>query len=211
MIDAIIQAFRLKDEVRSGWQLRGVSDPESVADHSWGTAYLVLLYADEAGVERSRSIEMATVHDIAEALTGDVATRVSRLGDKDEQLEKGLRERDAMQRLTQDYPDRSAKRIFELWDEYEACRTAEARFVRDMNLIDMCLQAYCYESDGRYARHGPNDNFPDYRGLDEFFATTAPRLQTPFGRALFSDVVDRYGRLPSVAARGGLRLGSDPR
>ena len=217
MIDALIQAYRLKDEVRSGWQIRGVSNPESVADHSWGTSYLVLVYADDAGVDRSTAIEMATVHDIAEALTGDVATRLNGLDDTNERQRKQRREREAMRRLTEGYPDRSAKRVLELWDEYEACRTAEARFVRDMNLIDMCLQAYCYEADGRYDRtpgvaaDASIDRFPDFRGLDEFFATTAPRLQTDFGRARFSDVADRYARLPSVATRGGLRLEADPR
>ena len=210
MIDALIQAYRLKDEVRSGWRLRGVADPESVADHSWGTAYLVLLYADEAGVDRRKAVEIAIVHDLAEAITGDVATRASRLADLNEKLEKGRREREAMRRLTSTYSRRSMEHVLALWDEYEAGRTAEARFVRDMNLIDMCLQAHLYESDGRYARHLPNDHFADFDGLDEFFATSAPRLQTAFGRELFAGAAERYARLPSVAARGGLRMESDP-
>src|SRR5690606_5214441 len=68
-------AFRLKDEARGGWLLRGVRDPESVAAHSWGTALLCLLYADDAGVDRDRAMVMALVHDLAEARTGDVVAR----------------------------------------------------------------------------------------------------------------------------------------
>lgn len=68
-------AFRLKDEPRGGWVLRGVSAPESVADHSWGTAFLCLLYAAEAGVDRDRAVAMALIHDLAEAETGDIVAR----------------------------------------------------------------------------------------------------------------------------------------
>ncbi|HUZ18272.1 MAG TPA: HD domain-containing protein, partial [Spirochaetia bacterium] len=49
-IDALLRIYGLKDEPRAGWVLRGIRDPESVADHSWGSALLCHLYAAEAGV-----------------------------------------------------------------------------------------------------------------------------------------------------------------
>lgn len=67
----------LKDVARSGWVLRGIERPESVADHSWGTAYLCLLLAP-AGIDRERSVAMALVHDLAEVETGDIPRRVAR-------------------------------------------------------------------------------------------------------------------------------------
>jgi putative hydrolase of HD superfamily len=206
MFDALIEAYRLKDESRTGWQLRGVGHPESVADHSWGTAYLVLLYADEADVDRSRAIEIALVHDLAEARTGDVATRVARMNNRDHADEKARREREAIGRLLSGYTPQRANRVLGLWNEYEDRATPEARFVREMNLIDMCLQAYLYESERRYDVDLPNEHFPDFEGLDEFFATTLPRLQTGIGERLFHEIVDAYSKLPHVAARGGPRL-----
>ncbi|MFW5688003.1 MAG: HD domain-containing protein [Spirochaetota bacterium] len=206
MINALIEAYRLKDEVRTGWTLRGVRDPESVADHSWGTAYLVLLYADEAEVDRARALEIALVHDLAEAKTGDVATRVAAMRDPRRVEEKARRERGAMDELMEAYTPQRASRVRGLWEEYEATATPEAVLVREMNLIDMCLQAYVYEESERYDPDAPNDHFPDYRGLDEFFATTAPRLRTPVGERLFREIAEAYARLPRVAARGGLHL-----
>jgi len=205
-MDPVIEAFRLKDETRTGWELRGVESPESVADHSWGTAFLVLVHADEAGVDRARALEIALVHDLAEAVTGDVATRVAGMGDPNGLRRKQDDEREAMTRLTSGYTAETARRIRSLWDEYEESETAEARFVRDMNLIDMCVQAYVYERDRRYDTDAPSEHFPDFEGLDEFFATTRPRLSTRFGERLFAGITDRYRSLARVAARGGPRL-----
>jgi len=203
MMDSVIEAFRLKDETRTGWELRGVTSPESVADHSWGTAFLVLVHADEAGVDRTRALEIALVHDLAEAVTGDVATRVAGMDDRSGLRRKHDDEREAMLRLTSGYQAATATRIRSLWEEYEASETPEARFVRDMNLIDMCLQAFVYERDRRYDADAPNAHFPDFEGLDEFFATTRPRLSTRFGEQLFGRLVARYRTLPRVADRGG--------
>ena len=144
MIAAIAQAYRLKDETRTGWSLRGVADPESVADHSWGTAFLILLYAESAGVNRERAIEIALVHDLAEAVTGDVPTRVATMDQQDHADAKFHAESHAIRRLTSAYPPERADEVRALWNEYESRSTPEALFVVDMNLIDMCLKAYVY-------------------------------------------------------------------
>jgi len=51
MIGLALEAYRLKDTVRAGWVLRGIRDPESVADHSWGTALLCMIYGPSAGID----------------------------------------------------------------------------------------------------------------------------------------------------------------
>ena len=42
-IDAVAETLALKAVDRAGWVRRGVTRPESVAAHSWGIAWLVLL------------------------------------------------------------------------------------------------------------------------------------------------------------------------
>jgi len=216
MLDSFIRALQLKDEARSGWVLRGVRGPESVADHSWATAYLCMLYADEAGVDRARAAQMAVVHDLAEAITGDVATRVVAMDNPSVIAEKRRREVAAMDELVgtdsaagstgpASGPG-SAGNIRALWEEYEESGTPVARFVRDMNLIDMCAEAFVYEEAGRYDPDAENEHFPDFKGMDEFFATTRPRLSTPVGRRLFDELSARYATLDQVRERGGLRL-----
>lgn len=201
MLDSFIRALKLKDEIRSGWVLRGVSAPESVADHSWGTAYLCMLYAAEARVDRARAVEIAVVHDLAEVITGDLATRVALMSNEDLVAAKRRRESAAMDELLGRGSVGTAAELRELWEEYEESATPVARFVRDMNLIDMCAQAVVYEEGGRYDPEVENRHFPDFQGMDEFFATTRPRLSTPVGRKLFDQLCARYEAIESVAGQ----------
>ena len=201
-LDAVLAAYDLKDERRTGWQLRGVDDPESVAAHSWGVAYLVAalgdrLAADLPGVDLDRALRLAVVHDVAEAETGDVATRASDVaeaptdsaGDGSDREAKVAAEREAMRDLAGPLPER----VRDAWEAYEARESPEAVLVKECDLLDTCLQALVYERDGRYdPERGPPDAFGEYDDLDEFFATAEPRLRTDAGRALFETVRERY-------------------
>ncbi|GAB6879088.1 HD family hydrolase [Halorubrum gandharaense] len=204
-IDALLDAYRLKDERRTGWQLRGVDDPESVAAHSWGVAYLVCALGDRfredlPGVDLDRALRLAVVHDVAEAETGDVPTRAADVGDaattptdgSDDPTPKEAAERAAMEDLAGPLPDR----VENAWEAYEERDSPEAVLVKECDLLDVCLQALVYERDDRYdpAAGDPNA-FEAYDDLDEFFATTEPRLQTDAGRELFTRIRERYERV----------------
>ena len=182
-LELLLRAYALKDEPRAGWLLRGISDPESVADHSWGTALLCLLFAAEEGVDRGQALAIALVHDLAEAETGDVPARAEPAGNPGE---KARREREAMERLLAGGDGAGVRR---LWEAYEERSSREALFVRDMNLVDMCLQALKYEREGR---HEPADGGASDGALDEFFATSRPRLSTATGRRLFAGALALY-------------------
>ncbi|WP_423745983.1 HD domain-containing protein (plasmid) [Haladaptatus sp. SPP-AMP-3] len=187
-IDALADAFALKDERRTGWQLREVSDPESVAGHTWGVALLCLQYGSEADIDTDRALRMALVHDLAEAKTGDVATRVNDADQRVSATEKERNEREAMD----DLAPALDPEIRDQWEEYEARETPESAFVKDMDLVDMCLQALVYEREARYDGERENDRFDEYEDLDEFFATAEPRLRTATGRKLFEEIETRY-------------------
>lgn len=187
-IDSLVEAFALKDERRTGWQLRGISNPESVAGHTWGVALLCLQYGRETDIDTDRALRMALVHDLAEAKTGDVATRVNDADQRVSTAEKDRRERDAMD----DLAPALDPEIRDLWEEYEARETSESVFVKDMDLVDMCLQALVYERENRYDGERENEQFGEYEDLDEFFATAEPRLRTGVGRELFVEIRTRY-------------------
>ena len=189
-LDALVDAFALKDERRTGWQLRGVRDPETVAAHSWGVAYLCLAFADRAGVDPDRAVRLAVVHDVAEARVGDVPTRADPDADRVDRDEKVERERAALDPLLD--PLDAGADIRDAWEAYEARDDAAARFVKDMDLLDTCLQAVAYERQGRYEVDDDADAFAAYDRLDEFFATAEPRLRTETGRDLFGAVRERY-------------------
>ncbi|MBS1263680.1 MAG: hypothetical protein MAG715_00865 [Methanonatronarchaeales archaeon] len=167
-VQFLLTAAGLKDEERTGWGLSGVESPESVADHSWGTALLCLLHAEDAYVDPGRAVAMALVHDLLEAETGDLLP-----GTED----KRERERAALDAM---FPDDEG--IRGLLEEYATGETEIARFVKDMDLCEMCLQALKYREEER------NDD-----PLDEFLLTAEPRLNTDTGRGLFRAIRARYG------------------
>jgi putative hydrolase of HD superfamily len=189
MLDFLLKAIDLKDEARSGWRLRGIRAGESVADHSWSTALLCLLYADEAGVERALALEIALVHDLAEAITGDITARANEADRTISVAQKAALERAAMDELLNGMTD---GRIRECWQMYEDRANPEARFVRDMNLIDMCLQALKYELEGRYDPCERPENFRQYPHLDEFFISAEARLESSVAQRLFQEIKARY-------------------
>lgn len=59
---------------RSGWVFHKVKNPESVADHSWGLSFLVMLYTPKH-LDKLKCLELAIIHDLAEIEVGDITPR----------------------------------------------------------------------------------------------------------------------------------------
>jgi putative hydrolase of HD superfamily len=62
---------KIKDQKRSGWVLRNVSNPESVGDHMYRMAMMTMLMND-VSIDKTKCMKMALVHDLAEAIVGDI-------------------------------------------------------------------------------------------------------------------------------------------
>ena len=129
--EALKEALGLKDVVRAGWIRAGVQNPESVAAHSWGMALLATQLCPE-DLNLQRVLELCILHDIAEVHVGDITPH-----DNVPVEEKHRRETEAIQRMGIEAADAFA--------EYEAQQTAESRFVRYLDKLDMALQAEKYE------------------------------------------------------------------
>lgn len=187
MIEMLLKTLDLKDEKRTGWELRNIEDPESVADHTWGTAFNVLIHAPD-GMNTEKALKMALIHDIGEIEAGDIPHRAVDVENEVNEEEKEKMENKAVEKLSKAL----GEELFDLWEEYEERETKEAKFVKDMDLIDMCLTALKYEKEGRYDPEEENENFQEYDNLDEFFATSEPRINTLKGQELFRDIKERY-------------------
>lgn len=185
-IDLLLKALECKDEKRTGWQVRGIEDPESVAAHSWGVAFLAFLFADDAGVDRERAVEMAVLHDIHESVSGDI--RSSEL-DSEQRAEKKEKEAEGLHHLLA-LADRNLTELQERWGEYEERETETARFVKDMDKLEAALQGYFYHRNERY--RDEDTYFQNWNGVDEFFEGTAEQLNTDTARKLLSAIRERY-------------------
>src|SRR3989339_2211175 len=72
LIDFLHKVGQLKGLKRTGWVYKNIPDPESVAEHSFRTAILALVLADELKADKERLVKMALIHDLAESITGDL-------------------------------------------------------------------------------------------------------------------------------------------
>ncbi|MDX9719722.1 MAG: HD domain-containing protein [Myxococcota bacterium] len=131
------QALRLKRLRRSGWVRKGVREPESVAEHSWGVALMVAVLCPTT-LNRERALMMAVLHDLAETIVGDLTPH-----DLEPEGGKRAAETKAMQQLLEELDNGDALR--ELWLDYEHLRSPEAAFVKACDKLEMGLQALSYE------------------------------------------------------------------
>lgn len=183
-LDFLLQAIELKDVPRKGWILRGVREPEDVGSHSWGVALLTMMYSRETGLNESKVLKMAVIHDLAEAQTGDRA-----MGEVYQEITNEQRI-DEEQVAWENYERMADVSDFrELWEELESKSSPEAKFVADMDLLDMCLTALKYERQDRY---DPSNGREEHDNLDGFFETADNNIQTDIGRDLYSDILNQY-------------------
>jgi len=63
---------KLKTEKRTGWINNKVYLPESVSDHMYRMAIMSFLIPLDSGLNKERCMKLALIHDMAEALVGDI-------------------------------------------------------------------------------------------------------------------------------------------
>jgi len=134
------KAAKLKELKRAGWERCGVQPCETVAEHSLGVALLALAVGAISGVNFERCCAMAVVHDLAEAIIGDITPM-----DQVKPQQKHEREAAAIRQFEQTLGD---SRISQLWEEFEAGQTPEAKLVRELDVIEMAWQARQYQRRG---------------------------------------------------------------
>jgi len=145
LLDLAMEVGILKRVIRTGWQKKGVADPESVAEHTFRTAILAMILAPQYSLDQSKVLKMALVHDLGEAAIGDVIWEQGKvvIGSKEE---KHKDERQAINDMFADNPH--FQEYVELWEEFEKQETAEAKFVKQLDKLEMVIQAFEYKKEG---------------------------------------------------------------
>lgn len=130
----IRESERLKDTLRSAHTSSGRH--ESTAEHSWRLALLAaLLTREHPELDPLRVVVMSLIHDLGEAYEGDIPAV--------EQVDaavKSATEISAIERLTKLLPSDAAVDLRAIWEEYEACETPEARWVKALDKAETIIQ-----------------------------------------------------------------------
>jgi putative hydrolase of HD superfamily len=134
IFDFLQAASALKDTLRTGRTTSGRR--ESSADHSWRLCLLAMLLADALdGIDLLRLLQLCLVHDLAEAITGDVPAPCQAEADGRKE-----REREALRELCAPLPVDLRQRIEALCAEYEAGGSAESLIAKGLDKIETMMQ-----------------------------------------------------------------------
>jgi putative hydrolase of HD superfamily len=175
-VDSLGEFFRLSGQLkrvpRSGWVEVGVDSPESVAEHTFRTAILCMIFSDLEGLDKLKMLQMALLHDLPEVITGDLTPS--------EKTEEAMQLEDiAMKQLLNLLPVRLRERYLKIWLEYAECKTREARAVRELEKLEMALQAREYEKAQ-----------PSLKELERFIESADRVIKSPEVRKLLSCILD---------------------
>ncbi|KAK9381062.1 HD domain-containing protein [Kockiozyma suomiensis] len=137
----------LKTQRRTGWLDRGIEsrNAESISDHMYRMAVMCMLAPQEDELDSRKCAMIALVHDLAEAVVGDL-TPSDPVGPD----EKHRRERATMNYLAdliRPLNADAADQLYTLYIEYEEMLTPEACFVKDLDKFEFLLQTVEYEMD----------------------------------------------------------------
>jgi putative hydrolase of HD superfamily len=135
LLDFLHLAENLKNELRHSETSKGRK--ESVAEHSWRTVLIAVLLKNHLNrnLDWERLLSMIVVHDLAEARTGD--TPIFEIEAREQKKQK---ERVAMVELHRMLPKRTGTWIFELWQEFEANETSEAKIANALDKLEAQVQ-----------------------------------------------------------------------
>jgi len=176
-LDTLLELQVLDRIPRSGYSVRGVADPESVAEHSFHLVFLAwALAAEEAGLDRARVMELALLHDVAEVRFGDLPRSAAHY------LPAGAKAR-AEAAAAAEILAPLGPRATDLHAEYAAQATPEARFVAACDKLQLLIKTRVYESWG-------------CTGLDELWARPERFRDSEFGvvRRIFEELWRRRQR-----------------
>lgn len=140
ILEFLRAAERLKVTHRSAYTSEG--NAESVAEHSWRLCLMALvLRAELPSVDLGKLLAMCVVHDLGEAIGGDVpAPEQARRLALDPGATKSGQERQDLLTLLTPLPPATRSEIVTLWEEYEAASSPEARVAKALDKLETILQ-----------------------------------------------------------------------
>ena len=135
----ILEADKEKNILRQT-HITGYARRENDAEHAWHMAIMIYLLKEYASEEfdLAKAMMMALIHDIVEIDAGDTyAYDTAALATQKEREER------AAERIYGLLPDDQRDELRALFEEFEACETAEARFARTMDNFQPLLLNNC--------------------------------------------------------------------
>lgn len=160
----IFELGQLKIVKRTGWWLKGIKDPETVAEHSLRTAQIgYILACLEKYKDPNEVATMGIFHDIA-------ACRILDLHKVTERYVT-VSERKSVEDQLEKLPELKTK-IMSLWDQVEEKNTTAGIIAKDADILEVAVSAKEYMETG-------------YIEAKDILTNSEKRLRTESGKNLY--------------------------
>ena len=176
MIDDIVNsAATLKKIQRQGWiDKLSLKNPESVADHSYSMAIMGMIISDIENYNGEKILKMILLHDLAESEIGDYTPGKISIEEK-----KKL-ENNAFLKIIKALPINVKTQYETLWNDYQINQSTEAKFVHQLDKLEMALQAKIYQNEGHSKEK-----------LNIFFESAEREITHPKLKELFRNIIEK--------------------
>jgi putative hydrolase of HD superfamily len=166
LLKFFLEVEKLKTMPRTGWILREVKNPETVAEHTFRLTILCGLLAEKRNFDVKRAIKIALFHDLCEVFAGDITPflyyprlpkskeerkkilmKWTRLSQKDKEKigkMKFKKEKEGCLKLIRFLKPSLGKELLSLWADYEKGVSKEGKFVNQLNRIETLIQSVEY-------------------------------------------------------------------
>ena len=143
ILDFFKTAVNLKNISRQGWiDKLSLKHPESVADHSYSMAIMGMIISDLENYNSEKILKMILLHDLAESKIGDYTPN---------QITKENKikiENNAYDEMISTLPESIKLQYAQIWEEYQKQESPESKIVRQIDKLEMALQAKMYQNEG---------------------------------------------------------------
>lgn len=178
----ILEVDKLKQITRQSY-ITGASRKETDTDHSWHLALMCALLNEHANemVDVLKTMVMVLIHDIVEIDAGDTYAY-----DAEANESKREREEKAADRIFNLLPEDQAKYLRELWEEFEAQETPEAKFANTLDKIQPVMLndatgGLAWREHGVKAAQVMGRNKKTHEGSEELWAFTKNIIERNIG------------------------------
>lgn len=171
ILDFIVEIGKLKSLPRTIWVSMGVENPETVASHTFAVALKAYVLGKmEENLNMKKLLKMALCHELPSVYTGDLITPYSKTRTEDKKGDREIfqkwprlskkekqqkffqdyeKEKKALEKLTCKLPPYLRREIIQLFEEYKNSSTPESRFLNQVNVCAVLLQALQYKKGDR--------------------------------------------------------------
>lgn len=140
ILSFIFELGMLKKIKHEGWRFAGITDPESVADHSTRAAQIAFLLAKMEGYPHPfEVVTMAVFHDIGECRLGDIH-KIGAIYNKTSE-KKAIKDQTAPLKEI-------GINILELWEKVEYRKGTAGLIAKDSDLLEQAITAKEYMENG---------------------------------------------------------------